>query len=86
MVTIGYTSGKIPQIPANLILLKSAIITGAVYGDYKFKDIDVFRGQVDDSLEGYKQGKLHPQVGESFPLNQVKCSLKLMDLFSKDFE
>lgn len=71
MVTIGYTSGKIPQIPANLVLLKSATITGAVYGDYKFKDINVFRGQVDDSLEGYKQGRLHPQVGESFSLSQI---------------
>lgn len=71
ILTIGYATGKIPQIPANLVLLKSASVIGAWFGEYKQQNKEVFNETINDVIRLYAEGKINPHIGQIFPLSQI---------------
>jgi len=72
ILTIGYTSGQIPKIPANLLLVKSCSAIGVYWGDYKQRKPDDFVKSIDDCILHINKGNIEPFVGEQLPLSQVK--------------
>ncbi|XP_005092255.1 quinone oxidoreductase-like protein 2 homolog [Aplysia californica] len=70
-VTIGYASGKIPSIPANILLLKSASLIGVFWGSYSMANPVAFYESITQVLQGVGENKLRPYVGQTFPLDQV---------------
>lgn len=71
ILTIGYASGKIPSIPANLLLLKSGSAMGLFWGEYRIMNTPVFLKSVEDVLEQTRLGNITPHIGKEFPLNKV---------------
>lgn len=78
LLTIGYACGTIPEIPANLLLLKNVSAMGFNLGHFygwtpgtKRSD---FTEALDEMIGGlidlYNEGKLKPEVGARFPLHQ----------------
>ncbi|XP_071478449.1 quinone oxidoreductase-like protein 2 homolog [Diadema antillarum] len=70
-VIIGFASGEIPKVPANIIMLKSMSATGLYWGRYGLMDHPVFKKSVTDCFELYEQGKIRPHICKTFPLEQV---------------
>lgn len=82
IIPMGFASGKIPQIPANILLVKNVTVIGFYYGYYngwgrpgeKVDEADVARRRqlVRDALADmfgwFEQGKLRPRVAGHFPL------------------
>jgi NADPH2:quinone reductase len=71
LLTLGYASGEIPKIPANLLLLKSSSILGLFFGSYATNKPDVFHNSVTEVIRLWKEGKIRPNVGKVFTLPQV---------------
>ena len=80
LVVVGFTSGRIPEAPANHLLVKNYSVVGLHWGLYRKHDPAVF-GQVHDQLTRLVQeGKVDPLVGEVLPLDQAPQALaKLAD-------
>ncbi|MCU1604892.1 MAG: putative alcohol dehydrogenase, zinc-containing [Modestobacter sp.] len=80
LVVVGFTSGRIPEAPANHLLVKNYSVVGLHWGLYRKHDPAVF-GQVHDQLTRLvEEGSIDPLVGEVLPLDQAPQALaKLAD-------
>lgn len=78
LIPLGFASGEVPQIPANIILVKNLSIIGFYWGGYtKFKPavlIDSFT----QLFAWYGQGKLKPHVSHVVPLEKANEALELL--------
>ncbi|WP_373086191.1 NADPH:quinone oxidoreductase family protein [Sneathiella sp.] len=83
LLTIGYACGTIPEIPANLLLLKNISVMGFNLGHFFGWSPGGTRDQyveiVDEILGGvldlHSNGKINPEIGASYPLSQFNDAL-----------
>jgi NADPH:quinone reductase len=78
LVVIGFASGQIPQIPANLLLVKNITAIGFYWGAYAKERPAAMRQSFDELLQWYAAGKLRPLVSHRFTLDEAPAALKLM--------
>ncbi|XP_013398462.1 quinone oxidoreductase-like protein 2 [Lingula anatina] len=71
LVVIGFASGDIPKIPANVLLLKSCSVMGLYWGSFIQHNPGAFTDSVDKVVESVDRGKIRPHVSKMFPLNKV---------------
>ena len=84
LLPIGFASGRIPQIPANLILVKNLTVIGLYWGFYmawgKTRADAALRRRVRDLFTElfslYEQGRLHPLVDRVLPLDRFAEALR----------
>jgi NADPH:quinone reductase len=75
LLVVGFASGRIPQAPANLPLLKGSSIVGVFWGDF-------VRRQPKDNMQNFmelfaflKEGKIRPHVSATFSLQEAPQAL-----------
>src|SRR4051795_2462679 len=80
LVVVGFTSGRIPDAPANHLLVKNYSVVGLHWGLYRKHDPAIF-GMVHEQLTRLvDEGHVDPLVGETLPLDQAPQALaKLAD-------
>lgn len=78
ILTIGFASGDVPQIPANHLLVKNITVEGFYWGGYKRFKPEVIVDSLRTLLEWYDQGKLHPHVSHQLPFEQVADGMDLL--------
>ena len=71
ILVIGFAGGTIPQIPANIVMVKNVDILGLNYGNYRMHRPDVLTQSFAILMEWYKEGKIKPFVSETFPLEKA---------------
>jgi NADPH2:quinone reductase len=78
ILPLGFASGDVPKIPANIILVKNISVLGFYWGGYtKFKPqvlVDSFR----QLFSWYGEGKLNPHISHILPLEQANDALELL--------
>ena len=87
LLPIGFASGRVPEIPANLILVKNLTVIGLYWGFYmawgKSKAEPAMRARVRglfDELFGlFEAGKLHPLVDAKLPLSEFAAGLSRVE-------
>jgi NADPH2:quinone reductase len=82
IVVVGFTSGRIPEAPANHLLVKNYSVVGLHWGLYRKYDQSVFPETHERLVELVEQGKVDPLVGEVMPLDQAPQAL--LKLASRD--
>ncbi|RBY90184.1 NADPH:quinone oxidoreductase family protein [Blastococcus sp. TBT05-19] len=82
IVVVGFTSGRIPEAPANHLLVKNYSVVGLHWGLYRKYDPSVFTETHERLVELVEQGKVDPLVGEVLPLDQAPQAL--LKLASRD--
>jgi NADPH2:quinone reductase len=70
-LVIGFADGDIPRIPLNLALLKGCSIVGVFWGAFVGRDRKRHRENVAELLAWWKEGKLHPHVSSTYPLERA---------------
>jgi NADPH2:quinone reductase len=70
LLVIGFASGRIPSLPANLALLKSCDVRGVFYGAWRGREPVEARKNFDELLQWYGEGKLKPHISMRFPLEK----------------
>jgi NADPH2:quinone reductase len=80
IVVVGFTSGRIPEAPANHLLVKNYSVVGLHWGLYRKMDPPRI-GLVHEELTRLvEEGHVDPLVGEVLPLDQAPQALaKLAD-------
>jgi NADPH2:quinone reductase len=80
LLVVGFANGEIPNLPANLPLLKGASIVGVFWGDYVRRE-PMNNLQDLRALFGWlKEGKLRPHIAGTYPLARgAEAIRQLMD-------
>ena len=79
-LVIGFASGRIPSLPANIALLKNASIVGTFWGAYLQNDPGVIRASFAVLTDWYAAGVLKPHIHKVFALADAASALRqLMD-------
>ena len=83
MLVIGFAGGRIQQVPANLVLVKNISVIGVLFGAQTERDPAYGSSFVQDAADLYRQGKVKPHVGKTFPLAEAGAALQA--LLSRDY-
>ncbi|TWG85614.1 NADPH2:quinone reductase [Cupriavidus gilardii J11] len=84
IIPMGFAGGTIPQIPANLVLVKNVSVIGIYWGYYMGWGRQApapgmasrVRGAFDEMLQWAAAGKLRPETYSTYPLDQFAEALK----------
>lgn len=70
-LVIGFASGDIPKVPANLLLVKNTTLHGIFWGSYMQHDYRPLAGGMREVLSWLGEGRLRLEVSHRYPLDQV---------------
>lgn len=78
LVVIGFASGRIPQVAANLLLVKNISVLGFNFGTYvgwspgdgREQHEPAVRKAYEQIFRWYQEGRLSPVLAQSFPLER----------------
>jgi NADPH2:quinone reductase len=79
LVVVGFTSGSIPEVRVNRLLLRNTEIIGAGWGAYAMGKPAVNREIGAAIEEMVATGAVRPLVGERFRLDEAAAALRLLD-------
>lgn len=78
VIVIGFASGDLPQIPANIILVKNITVIGFYWGGYLAFNPTALTESLAELMQWHAAGKLHPHISHVVPLAQAAEALDLM--------
>lgn len=82
IVPLGFASGEIPQVAANLILVKNISVCGLYMGYYKIDARDRFEGDVraifDRLGQWLAEGRIRPRIAARLPLERAGEAFRLL--------
>jgi NADPH2:quinone reductase len=77
-LVVGFASGRIPQAPVNILLLKEADLLGVAWGGFALREPEKNRENFARMLQWFAEGKLKPHVSRTFPLAQVAEAMNFL--------
>ncbi len=79
ILTIGFTSGRWPQAPVNLILIKQISVIGVRAGEYGRRDPERGR-EVSEALYALAEsGVIRPHISHALPLEEAVQGMRLLE-------
>ncbi|MGE3308249.1 MAG: NADPH:quinone oxidoreductase family protein [Rhizobiaceae bacterium] len=76
LLVIGFASGRIPQFPVNLALVKGYSLVGVFWGDFTRREPKVYLANMQELIGWYVTGKVKPVIEGVYPLAQAADVLK----------
>lgn len=77
-LTIGFAGGEVPQIPANILLVKNIDVIGFWWGGYLNFAPEVLTGSLKELLHWFEDGRIRPHISHSLPLSRAEEALELI--------
>ncbi|WP_371232497.1 NADPH:quinone oxidoreductase family protein [Pseudomonas sp. QE6] len=71
MLVVGFASGTIPSLPANLTLLKGASLVGVFWGSFAQRQPQDNAANFQQLFSWFAEGKIKPLVSQTFPLEKA---------------
>ena len=78
LLPLGFASGTVPQIPANILLVKNLTVIGYYWGGYMRVNPKVLTDSFEVLFQWYADGKLKPHVSHVLPLAEANAGLELL--------
>jgi NADPH:quinone reductase len=78
LIPIGFASGDVPQIPANLLLVKNLSVIGLYWGGYLKFAPQTLANSMQTLFGWYNAGGLRPHISHRFPLSQANEALECL--------
>lgn len=78
LLPLGFASGEVPQIPANILLVKNMTVLGFYIGGYAKLKPKALPRSFETLMGWYLEGKLKPHVSNVLPLDQANEGLDLL--------
>lgn len=76
LLVIGFASGKIPQFPVNLSLVKGFSVVGVYWGSFTQREPKVFAENMRELIGWHLAGKVKPLIEGVYPLADAAKVLK----------
>jgi len=78
LLSIGFASGEVPQVPANHLLVKNLSVLGLYWGGYlKFKP-QVITNSLAQLMKWFEEGRITPHISHELPLERAAEALELL--------
>jgi NADPH2:quinone reductase len=78
LVVVGFAGGSVPQIPANILLVKNLSALGFYWGSYRHRRPALLAPSFAQMFEWWQEGKLKPRVSGQYDLAEVRTALSLV--------
>ena len=78
LLVVGFATGKIPRLPLNLALLKSASAVGVFWGDFIEKFPEDNRANLARLQQWCEQGLIRPHVDRVYPFEEAPAALNYL--------
>jgi NADPH2:quinone reductase len=75
LLVIGFASGRIPQLPVNLALVKGYSVVGVFWGDFTRREPEAFQANMKELLGWYMDGRIKPLIEGTYPLAEAASVL-----------
>jgi len=79
LLVVGFAEGRIPEIAANRILLRTFSVTGFTLHAYRQHAPHLLEEAKDKLFEMVDQGNLTPVIGQTIPLSQLIDAMALVE-------
>lgn len=79
LIPIGFASGEIPQIPANILLVKNLTVIGFYWGGYARFRPQVIAESMRTLFGWFEAGRIKPHVSHVVPLAEANRALDLLE-------
>jgi NADPH2:quinone reductase len=79
LIPIGFASGEIPQIPANILLVKNLTVIGFYWGGYARFKPQVIADSMRTLIDWFEAGRIKPHVSHAVPLAEANRALELLE-------
>lgn len=78
IIVIGFAAGRVPQIPANIVLVKNIDVIGFYWGSYQAHNPELLRSSFAQLFRWFQEGKLHPHISHQCALQEAPRALELL--------
>ncbi len=78
IIPLGFASGDIPQIPANILLVKNITVIGYYWGGYTVFAPEILTNSFKELFKIYASGALKPHISHTLPLAKANEALALL--------
>ena len=78
LLVVGFASGRIPEFPANLALLKGSSIVGVFWGSFAAREPQVNLENFQQLFAWFSEGKLKPLVSLTYKLDEYEDALEVL--------
>ncbi|KEJ88733.1 NADPH:quinone oxidoreductase family protein [Sulfitobacter donghicola] len=78
LLPLGFASGEVPQIPANILLVKNMTVLGFYLGGFAKLNPKAMTQSIETLIGWYVEGKLKPHVSNVLPLEKANEGLDLL--------
>ncbi len=78
LLIVGFAGGAVPQIPANILLVKNLAALGFYWGSYRFKQPALLAPAFAHMFEWWEAGKLKPRITGRYDLAEATTALSLV--------
>lgn len=75
LLVIGFSSGRIPEVPANHVLLKNYSVVGVHWGPYSSRDPALVRATHEELVRLHAEGAVRPLIGRRVPMAEAAQAL-----------
>ena len=79
VIVIGFASGDVPQIPANILLVKNITVIGFYWGGYLAFNPTALTDSMAELIQWHAEDRLHPHVSHALPLERAQDALNLLE-------
>lgn len=76
LLVVGFASGSIPQLAANLVLLKGAAVLGVFWGAFAQRQPEDNAANFHQLFAWHAEGKLKPLVSQTYPLAEAGVAIE----------
>jgi NADPH2:quinone reductase len=78
ILVVGFASGNVPQVPANLLLVKNLSVIGFYWGAYRKLAPGRIRASFDELLQWYETGRIKPLVTKTYDLADAARAIEAL--------
>ena len=78
LIVVGFASGRIPEIPANRLLIKNAAAIGLLWGMHAYREPAVLERSFAELFDWYASGRIAPRVAHTLPLERAAEALEML--------
>ncbi len=78
ILVVGFASGEVPQIPANILLVKNITVMGFYWGQYERLAPGRMRASLTQLVAWLGRGEIRPHVSRTYPLDRAIEALEAL--------
>lgn len=78
ILVVGFASGNVPQVPANILLVKNLSVIGYYWGAHRKFDPELVQDSFAELLDWFEEGELNPHVSHTFELADAAEAMEML--------